>query len=265
LRDGSPPAAQKKRGESRSPEPRLQLNNVMVDPIFDFQFRIILIGDSAVGKSSLLRKFTFGSFAEVSDPTVGVDFFARLVRVDDGVTTIKLQLWDTAGQERFRSITKAYYRNSVGVLLVYDISDRVSFANLEQWMSEARRHIEPHQATFVLVGCKQDMAKGRQVSPEEAQAFASRQRMAYFETSAKRGHGVDQPFQHLAQVIYNKIKSGEYKFQDGWDGIKRSYFAHSRYHFHGTEESAAAPTDASNNSSVNLAHGEPVASSANCC
>ena len=77
----------------------------MVDPIFDYQFRLILIGDSTVGKSSLLRYFTDGTFAEVSDPTVGVDFFARLVQVNDG-TNIKLQLWDTAGQERFRSVTQ---------------------------------------------------------------------------------------------------------------------------------------------------------------
>ena len=203
---------------------------------------------------------------QVSDPTVGVDFFARLVRVDDGVTTIKLQLWDTAGQERFRSITKAYYRNSVGVLLVYDLCERVSFESVGQWMSEARRHIEPHQATFVLVGCKQDMATSRQVTVEEATAFAASHRMAYFETSAKHGEGVEAPFQHLAQVIYNKIKSGEYKFQDGWDGIKRSYFAHSRYHFHGSEEPAAAITSsATNDSNITLAHGEAVGSRASCC
>ena len=117
----------------------------------------------------------------------------------------------------------------------------------------------------MLVGCKQDMARARQVTPEDAQAFASRNRMAYFETSAKRGHGVEQPFQHLAQVIYNKIKSGEYKFQDGWDGIKRSYFAHSRYHFHGTEESAALADNSNNNTNVTLAHGEPVTDGASCC
>ena len=80
-----------------------------IDPFFEYQFRVILIGDSGVGKSSLLRCFTDGSFFEVSDPTVGVDFFARVLKVADG-TPIKLQLWDTAGHERFRSITKSYYR-----------------------------------------------------------------------------------------------------------------------------------------------------------
>ena len=85
------------------------MSHLLVDPFFDYQFRVILIGDSTVGKSSLLKCFTDGTFAEVSDPTVGVDFFARVLKVADG-TPIKLQLWDTAGQERFRSITKSYYR-----------------------------------------------------------------------------------------------------------------------------------------------------------
>ena len=84
-------------------------NNMLIDPFFEYQFRVILIGDSGVGKSSLLRCFTDGTFFEVSDPTVGVDFFARVLKVADG-TPIKLQLWDTAGHERFRSITKSYYR-----------------------------------------------------------------------------------------------------------------------------------------------------------
>ncbi|KAG8234008.1 hypothetical protein J437_LFUL013926 [Ladona fulva] len=130
----------------------------MVDPLFEYQFRLILIGDSTVGKSSLLKYFTEGKFAKVSDPTVGVDFFARLVQVKDG-TRIKLQLWDTAGQERFRSITKSYYRNSVGALLVYDITNRKSFEHLPNWITEARRHIHPHEPVFAVVGCKLDLVK----------------------------------------------------------------------------------------------------------
>lgn len=130
----------------------------MVDPLFEYQFRLILIGDSTVGKSSLLKYFTDGKFAKISDPTVGVDFFARLVQVKDG-TRIKLQLWDTAGQERFRSITKSYYRNSVGALLVYDITNRKSFEHLPAWISEARRHIQPHEPVFAVVGCKVDLVK----------------------------------------------------------------------------------------------------------
>ncbi|MPC36951.1 Ras-related protein Rab-39B [Portunus trituberculatus] len=139
----------------------------MVEPIFDYQFRLILIGDSTVGKSSLLKYFTDGKFFEVggggcdgglcfqiSDPTVGVDFFARLIEVSDG-TRIKLQLWDTAGQERFRSITRTYYRNSVGALVVFDVCNKKSLEHVPMWIMEAKRHIEPHKAVFILVGTKE--------------------------------------------------------------------------------------------------------------
>lgn len=130
------------------------------------QFRLILIGDSTVGKSSLLRYFSDGKFAEVSDPTVGVDFFARLVNVRGGAR-VKLQLWDTAGQERFRSITKSYYRNSVGAVLAYDICNMESYKHIPVWLMEAKRHIEPHQATFLMVGCKKDLARTEREVPKE--------------------------------------------------------------------------------------------------
>lgn len=109
---------------------------------------------------------------------MGVDFFARIIEVQDG-TRIKLQLWDTAGQERFRSITKSYYRNSVGALLVYDVCNRSSFEHIPLWMMEAKRHIEPHRPVFALVGCKVDLVDKdnkngarREVSCEEARMFA---------------------------------------------------------------------------------------------
>ncbi|CAG9769146.1 unnamed protein product [Ceutorhynchus assimilis] len=197
----------------------------MVEPIFDYQFRLILIGDSTVGKSSLLKYFTDGKFAEVSDPTVGVDFFARLIEVKDG-TRIKLQLWDTAGQERFRSITKSYYRNSVGALLVYDICNMSSFEHIPQWMSEARRHIEPHRPVFALVGCKADLVGNggqREVSREEAKTFADSHGLFYVETSAKSGLNVEEAFRAVTQEVYNRIQTGEYKVEDGWDGIKTGF------------------------------------------
>ncbi|KOC68385.1 Ras-related protein Rab-39B [Habropoda laboriosa] len=197
----------------------------MVEPIFDYQFRLILIGDSTVGKSSLLKYFTDGKFAELSDPTVGVDFFARLIKVEDG-TRIKLQLWDTAGQERFRSITKSYYRNSVGALLVYDVCNRASFEHIPQWMMDARRHIEPHCPVFALVGCKLDLVTNggrREVSKEEARAFADQHGVHHIETSAKTGVNVEEAFRTVTQEVYNRIQTGEYKVEDGWDGIKTGY------------------------------------------
>ncbi|KAF6212694.1 hypothetical protein GE061_013220 [Apolygus lucorum] len=197
----------------------------MVEPIFDYQFRLILIGDSTVGKSSLLKYFTDGKFAEVSDPTVGVDFFARLIEVRNG-TRIKLQLWDTAGQERFRSITKSYYRNSVGALLVYDICNKESFDHIPDWMTEAKRYIEPHNPVFALVGCKLDLVRAgaaREVTEEEAKAFAQRHGIFHIETSAKTGLNVEQAFKAVTQEVFDRIQSGQYKIEDGWDGIKTGF------------------------------------------
>jgi len=192
---------------------------------FDYQFRLILIGDSTVGKSSLLKYFTDGRFAEISDPTVGVDFFASMMEVKDG-TRIKLQLWDTAGQERFRSITKSYYRNSVGVLLVYDVCNHASFEHIPLWLLEAKRHIEPYRPVFALVGCKLDLVnngENREVSVEEAKTFAEQHELIYVETSARTGINVREAFALVTQEIYNRIKSGEYKVESGWEGIKTGF------------------------------------------
>lgn len=154
-----------------------------------------------------------------------MDFFARLIEVKDG-TRIKLQLWDTAGQERFRSITKSYYRNSVGALLVYDICNRASFENIPLWMAEAKKHIEPHRPVFALVGCKLDLVSNgghREVSKDEAKAFSDQNGIYLVETSARKGTNVEEAFRSVTQEVYNRIQTGEYKVEDGWDGIKTGF------------------------------------------
>lgn len=114
---------------------------------YHYQFRIIVIGDTMVGKSSLLKTFSEGSFGEM-EPTVGVDFFSKIIAIkpkdkpDDNII-VKLQIWDTAGQERFKSIVTSYYRNSVGIVLVYDVTNKESYDHLIDWFDEARRHVEP--------------------------------------------------------------------------------------------------------------------------
>jgi len=173
------------------------------DPSFQYQFRLILIGDTTVGKSSLLKYFTDGKFFEVSDPTVGVDFFARLVTVADG-TKIKLQIWDTAGQERFRSITRSYYRNSVGALVVFDTCNKKSLDNVPMWIMEAKRYIAPHHAVFMLVGTKSDLAAEREVSADEAVKVADFYGIPYVETSALRGRNVEAAFTTITQEVYDK-------------------------------------------------------------
>lgn len=168
------------------------------------------------------KNFSF----QLSDPTVGVDFFARLVEMKDG-TQIKLQLWDTAGQERFRSITKSYYRNSVGVLLIYDITNYASFEHIPIWMMEAKRHIEPHRPVFALIGCKSDLVNSggsqREVTYEEAQNFAKANSLHFVETSARTGANVEEAFRMVTEEIHSRIRSGEYRIEDGWDGIKTGF------------------------------------------
>ncbi|KAL1486349.1 hypothetical protein MTO96_031421 [Rhipicephalus appendiculatus] len=171
----------------------------MVEPIFDYQFRLILIGDSTVGKSTLLKAFTDGKFHDVCDPTVGVDFFARLIEVKKDVR-VKLQLWDTAGQERFRSITRSYYRNSVGALLLYDITRRSTFEHLVDWLFEVKRHIEPQKVIYQVVACKADM-----------------------EVSRETGLNVERAFETIARDIYAKVESGEFQLEEGWDGVKMGF------------------------------------------
>ncbi|XP_014679946.1 PREDICTED: ras-related protein Rab-39B-like, partial [Priapulus caudatus] len=156
----------------------------MVEPIYDYQFRLILVGDSTVGKSTLLRYFCDGKFDESCDPTVGVDFYSRLLEVKKGVR-VKLQLWDTAGQERFRSITKSYYRNSVGGLVVFDISNRETFDSAPRWLAEARSHATPRLPRFVVVGHKADLESRREVARADGRQMALEHGCAYFETSAR--------------------------------------------------------------------------------
>jgi Ras-related protein Rab-39B len=197
----------------------------MIDPRFDFQFRVILTGDSMVGKSSLVRYFSEGKFSTMCDPTVGVDFFARLVTLSNNVT-VKLQLWDTAGQEKFRSITKTYYRSSVAAVLVFDMTNRRSFEHLSEWYEEARSCMRCTDPTFLLVGHKVDLSGQRQVSNREAQHFAQTLgAITYLETSALTGQNVENAFIQLAEAVYQKLCCGSFDTlrAQGWDGIKEGY------------------------------------------
>ncbi|VDL85443.1 unnamed protein product [Nippostrongylus brasiliensis] len=191
-------------------------------PLFHYQFRIILIGDSTVGKSSLLKYFTEGKIAEISDPTVGVDFYARMIELRPNFR-VKLQLWDTAGQEKFRSITKSYYRNSVGVMLVYDISNRASFENIAGWLHEAEVNMggpNPGKCVFQLIGHKSDNQCERRVDYEEGEYFAKYHKMKFIETSAITGKNIFDAFLMMAQEVYKRVEEGYLRPTEGWEGVK---------------------------------------------
>jgi len=141
------------------------------DDSYDFLFKIVLIGDSGVGKSNLLSRFTRSEFNLESKSTIGVEFATRSIQVDGKIT--KAQIWDTAGQERYRAITSAYYRGAVGALLVYDIAKHLTFENIERWLRELRDHADQN-IVIMIVGNKSDLRHLRAVSVEEAKEFAEK-------------------------------------------------------------------------------------------
>lgn len=144
----------------------------------------MLIGDSGVGKSNLLSRFTRNEFNIDSKSTIGVEFATRSIQVDS--KTIKAQIWDTAGQERYRAITSAYYRGAVGALLVYDISKHQTYENVTRWLKELRDHADAN-IVIMLVGNKSDLRHLRAVPTEEAKAFASESALPAARCGARNG------------------------------------------------------------------------------
>lgn len=155
---------------------------------------VVLIGDSGVGKSNLLSRFTRNEFNLESKSTIGVEFATRSIQVDG--KTIKAQIWDTAGQERYRAITSAYYRGAVGALLVYDIAKHLTYENVERWLRELRDHADQN-IVIMLVGNKSDLRHLRAVPTDEAKAFAERNGLSFIETSALDSTNVDSAFQNI--------------------------------------------------------------------
>ncbi|RHX97216.1 hypothetical protein DYB37_010564 [Aphanomyces astaci] len=170
------------------------------DDEYDYLFKVVLIGDSGVGKSNLLSRFTRNEFSLESKSTIGVEFATKSIQAEG--KTIKAQIWDTAGQERYRAITSAYYRGAVGALLVYDITKHPTFENVERWLKELRDHADAN-TVIMLVGNKSDLRHLRAVQTEEAMSFAEKHNLAFLETSALDATGVDTAFQRILTEIYN--------------------------------------------------------------
>mmetsp|Transcript_6346 Transcript_6346/g.10568 ORF Transcript_6346/g.10568 Transcript_6346/m.10568 type:complete len:213 (+) Transcript_6346:83-721(+) len=171
-------------------------------PAYDYLIKLLLIGDSGVGKSCLLLRFSDDSFTPSFITTIGIDFKIRTIELDG--RRIKLQIWDTAGQERFRTITTAYYRGAMGILLVYDVTDEKSFGNIRNWI----RNIEQHATESVnkmLIGNKCDMVDKKVIETERGQQLADEYSIKFMETSAKNSINVDQAFITLAQDIKKRL------------------------------------------------------------
>ncbi|OEL29582.1 Ras-related protein RGP2 [Dichanthelium oligosanthes] len=187
-----------------------------VDHEYSYLFKMVLIGDSGVGKSNILSRFTRNHFSLDSKSTIGVEFatkslqlflqclivFSLLSQMEG--KTIKAQIWDTAGQERYRAITSAYYRGAVGALLVYDITKRQSFDNVHRWLRELRDHADS-SIVIMMVGNKSDLTHLRAVSEDEGKALAEKEGLFFLETSAMEAVNVEEAFQTIITEVYGIV------------------------------------------------------------
>jgi len=170
-----------------------------------FIFKILIIGDGTSGKSSILNRYTDNTFNTNYTSTIGVDFKTKIVKIND--KTVKLQIWDTAGQERFKAVTTVYYRGINGILLVYDVTSRISFNNIDRWIDEIIKYAPP-DVLILLIGNKSDFAE-RQVSIEEGIEKAKELNLLFIETSAKDNINIEKAFEIIAEKLSIVHKNSE--------------------------------------------------------
>jgi len=180
---------------------------------YDRLFKILLIGDSGVGKSCVLLRFADDSYSEQYISTIGVDFKIKtmeLAQPSGESIKAKLQIWDTAGQDRFRTITSSYYRGAQGIIVVFDVTDRDSFEHVSAWMAEVERYAGSDVNTL-LIGNKKDLEDQRAVTFEEGEALAQTYKIRYVETSAKENVNVEEAFRVMANEIDSRLQAAPTK------------------------------------------------------
>ncbi|CAD8042924.1 unnamed protein product [Paramecium primaurelia] len=180
------------------------------DEDYDILMKIIIVGDSGVGKTNLVNRFAQQTFLDDSKPTVGVEFFSR--NIDIMGKTIKAQVWDTAGQEKFRAITYGYYRGAMGAMICYDITKEQSFLNVEKWIDELKDHGDSNLITM-LIGTKSDLESKRVVRIEDGAQKALQHNMAFLETSSLKAANVGKAFSMLLEKIYVGIDNQGKEYQ----------------------------------------------------
>ena len=181
---------------------------------YEHLYKIIIIGDSGVGKSNILGRYLTNTFKQDTKSTVGVEFGSKKVTVND--VNIKLQIWDTAGQERYRAITSAYYKGSKGCFIVYDITSTQTFEDVEKWYEEINKSGDKG-ISIVLVGNKCDLEDERKVSVEMGEEKARNLNCPFFETSALNNTQIEKIFQVISEDIYSKSKNEKKDDEDDDD------------------------------------------------
>ena len=185
---------------------------------YNYLLKFIIIGDPAVGKSNILLKYVHNKFVNEYQSTVGVEFGAKNIDIEG--QTFRIQIWDTTGQENFRCLTRSYFKNSVCAIITYDITNKQSFDNIQDWINEVKNQVS-NKVLLVLVGNKIDLEKERIVNYDEGKKFAEDNDMLFIETSALNGNGINQLFNMCCNDIYEKIKHNYYDFNDERCGIKK--------------------------------------------
>ena len=178
---------------------------------YTFLFKLLLIGDSGVGKSSILLRFADDTFTESYMSTIGVDFKIKTIKHENDI--VKLQIWDSAGQERFKTITAAYYRGAHGIVTVYDVTNQDSFDNVQSWLKEIDRNAGEN-CRKLLIGNKSDLERQRQVSYEMGSSFAKQLNIPFLETSAKSDLFIKQAFETMAGEIKHQVAKDKGNMQN---------------------------------------------------
>ena len=181
------------------------LSNNSSDENKEYIFKYIIAGDSGVGKTCMIYYYLYNKVKQNSTQTIGVDYSSKTLIINN--QKIKLQIWDTAGQDKFRSVSKSYYRGAIGIIIVYDITSKESFLHIKSWINEVKLSAR-EEASFIIIGNKNDLKDQREVSYEEAKKFSDDNNFIFLETSSITGENISEVFLKLSENILNKINNG---------------------------------------------------------
>ena len=186
---------------------------------YSYSVKFIIVGDSSVGKSNILLRFSRNTFDPGHQATLGIEFANKHLIYNN--TDYLIQIWDTAGQENFRSVTRAYYKASAVAMVVYDITKEDSFLHIQNWLHDCKE-LAPRTVILVLIGNKTDLEDQRVVAKERGENLAKENNMIFFETSALNGNGIEEAFKKSIEVVDQKIRSGYYNLSESSkQGIKK--------------------------------------------